>query len=51
MVLKVYGHLMPDSEDRTRKAVDAAWSTGGFRPPKVAIGAAHADSTRTSEVS
>lgn len=26
MVLKVYGHLLPDSEDRTRKVVDAAWS-------------------------
>ena len=25
MVLRVYGHLLPDSEDRTRKAVDAAW--------------------------
>lgn len=25
MVLWVYGHLLPDSEDRTRKAVDAAW--------------------------
>jgi integrase len=27
MVLKVYGHLMPDNEDRTRKAIDDAWST------------------------
>jgi len=25
LVLKTYGHLMPDSEDRTRRAVDAAW--------------------------
>lgn len=25
LVLQVYGHLMPGSEDRTRKAVDAAW--------------------------
>ena len=25
MVLRVYGHLLPDSEDRTRKAVDDAW--------------------------
>jgi len=25
MVLNVYGHLMPDREDTTRKAVDAAW--------------------------
>ena len=22
-----YGHLMPDSEDRTRRAIDTAWST------------------------
>lgn len=27
MVLKVYGHLMPDNEDRTRKAIDDAWAT------------------------
>jgi integrase len=26
LVLKTYGHLMPDSEDRTRHAVDEAWS-------------------------
>lgn len=26
MVIKVYGHLMPDSEDRTRKAIDEAWT-------------------------
>ncbi|MBN9737315.1 MULTISPECIES: site-specific integrase [unclassified Pseudonocardia] len=26
LVLTTYGHLMPDSEDRTRKAVDGAWS-------------------------
>jgi integrase len=25
MVLRVYGHLLPDSEDHIRKAVDAAW--------------------------
>ncbi|WP_433725743.1 tyrosine-type recombinase/integrase [Actinoplanes sp. CA-051413] len=25
LVLKVYGHLMPDSEERTRKALDSAW--------------------------
>src|SRR4051812_28714255 len=25
LVLKTYGHLMPDSEDRTRRAVDEAW--------------------------
>ncbi|GAA2852731.1 hypothetical protein GCM10010472_07400 [Pseudonocardia halophobica] len=28
LVLTTYGHLLPGSEDRTRKAVDAAWSTG-----------------------
>jgi integrase len=27
LVLSTYGHLMPDSEDRTRRAVDAAWGT------------------------
>jgi len=27
LVLKTYGHLMPDSEDRTRRAIDTAWST------------------------
>jgi len=26
MVLRVYGHLMPDSEDRTRRAIDTAWT-------------------------
>jgi integrase len=26
LVLKTYGHLMPDSEDRTRRAIDAAWT-------------------------
>ena len=26
LVVSVYGHLMPDSEDRTRRAMDAAWS-------------------------
>lgn len=25
LVLKTYGHRMPDSEDRTRRAVDEAW--------------------------
>jgi integrase len=28
LVLSTYGHLMPDSEDRTRRAIDAAWSDG-----------------------
>ena len=27
LVLKTYGHLLPDSADRTRRAIDAAWST------------------------
>ena len=31
LVLTTYGHLMPDSEDRTRKAVDNAWSAGNDR--------------------
>jgi hypothetical protein len=31
MVLKVYGHIMPDSEDRTRRAIDAAWTTDGLQ--------------------
>lgn len=26
LVLSTYGHLLPDSEDQTRKAVDAAWN-------------------------
>jgi integrase len=26
LVLKTYGHLMPDSEDRTRRAIDTAWA-------------------------
>ncbi|GGR84983.1 hypothetical protein GCM10010169_31600 [Micromonospora fulviviridis] len=25
LVLSTYGHLMPDSEERTRRAVDDAW--------------------------
>jgi hypothetical protein len=25
LVLSTYGHLMPGSGDRTRKAIDAAW--------------------------
>jgi len=29
MVLRVYGHLMPDREDTTRRAVDAAWKAAG----------------------
>jgi integrase len=26
LVLSTYGHLMPGSEERTRRAIDAAWS-------------------------
>jgi hypothetical protein len=26
LVLETYGNLMPDSEDRTRRAVDEAWT-------------------------
>lgn len=26
LVLSTYGHLMPDSEERTRRAIDNAWS-------------------------
>ena len=26
LVPSTYGHLMPDSEDRTRRAVDSAWT-------------------------
>lgn len=32
LVLSTYGHLMPDSEDRTRRAVDSAWAA---RAPSV----------------
>jgi hypothetical protein len=49
MVLRVYGHLMPDSEDHTRKVVDAAWSTGGPGVLRVAADGSRADSTRTQE--
>lgn len=33
MVLTVFGHLLPDSEDRTRRAVDDAWSTAPVLRP------------------
>lgn len=32
LVLSTYGHLMPDSEDRTRRALDAAWSRAPSAP-------------------
>jgi integrase len=38
MVLKVYGHLMPDREDNTRRAVDAAWKAAGKAARKQAPG-------------
>jgi integrase len=31
LVLRTYGHLMPDSEDRTRRAIDAAWTLDGLQ--------------------
>jgi integrase len=34
LVLKTYGHLMPDSEDRTRRAIDGAWSETSQKPVK-----------------
>lgn len=33
MVIKVYGHLLPDSESRTRRAVDEAWSGDSAEAP------------------
>src|SRR6266516_3195715 len=32
MVLNVYGHLMPDREDTTRRAVDVAWAAAEDAP-------------------
>jgi integrase len=29
LVLTTYGHLLPDSEDRTRRAIDQAWISDG----------------------
>jgi integrase len=29
LALKTYGHLVRDSEDRTRRAIDTAWSSEG----------------------
>jgi integrase len=47
MVLKVYGHLMPDSEDRTRKIIDAAWSGASAEVSSMAVGDRSTDSVRT----
>ncbi|MEO3781074.1 site-specific integrase [Micromonospora sp. B11E3] len=33
LVLSTYGHLMPDSEERTRRAVDDAWGCAPDVPP------------------
>ena len=33
LVLSTYGHLMPDSEERTRRAIDDAWSGAPVVPP------------------
>jgi integrase len=43
MVWKVYGHVMPKGEDRTRKAIEAAWSTaaGGHTGGTVGTRRAH----------
>jgi integrase len=30
-VLKTYGHMMPDSDGRTRRAIDDAWSNDGLQ--------------------
>ena len=49
MVLRVYGHLMPDSEDRTRKVVDDAWLAGDSGGLGVAAAGRGADYTRTEE--
>jgi hypothetical protein len=38
LVLTTYGHLMPSSEDRTRKAVDAAWAPLDAAKPAVVEG-------------
>ena len=35
MVLRIYGHMMPNREDATRKAVDAAWQQAADVPAKV----------------
>ena len=37
LVLSTYGHLMPDSEERTRRAIDEAWSAPAV-PPTGAAG-------------
>jgi site-specific recombinase XerD len=35
LVLKTYSHLMPDAEDRTRRALEAALAPGGDFPSAV----------------
>ena len=34
LVLSTYGHLMPDSEDRTRRAIDSAWTACATPVPR-----------------
>jgi len=41
MVLSVYGHLMPDREDTTRKAIDAAWKAAERAAPGAQGGQDH----------
>lgn len=38
LVLSTYGHLMPDSENRTRQAVDSAWSCAPDVPSEAETG-------------
>ncbi len=38
LVLSTYCHLMPDSEERTRKAIDDAWSCAPGVPPEAVEG-------------
>lgn len=38
LVLSTYGHLMPDSEGRTRRAIDIAWSSAPPVPQEGATG-------------
>ena len=37
LVLSTYGHLMPDSEDRTRRAVDSAWAACAHECPTTRV--------------
>jgi hypothetical protein len=37
LVLTTYGHLLPDSEERTRRAVDLAWRASDVPQPEVDV--------------